>query len=65
MENATLRTALKTVQCYRRNDDGTYDRIYLGCMRLDLHAWCQEQADTHQKHVVMDNNGETEVFEPV
>ena len=56
---------METIQCYRVNADGTCQRFYLGCMRLDLHQWCQEQADTHQQQIVMDNNGTEEVFEPV
>ena len=56
---------METIQCYRVNADGTYQRFYLGCMRLDLHKWCQEKADTHQQQVIMDNNGTPEVFKPV
>ena len=65
MRHTASRNVLKTAKCYRVNPDGTYQRFYLGCMRLDLHQWCQEQADTHQQQIVMDNNGDTEVFEPV
>ena len=65
----TSRNVLKTTQCYRVLDDGTYQRFYLGCMppeeRLNLPKWCQEQADTHEQLVIMDTDGKQQFFKPV
>ena len=58
----TSRNVLKTTQCYRVRDDGTYQRFYLGCMTGDLPEWCQEQADTHQQLVIMDTDGKQTFF---